>query len=380
VKVRSSQRRVAVVTNIVAPYRSPVFRELARQVELRVFFSAETEPNRRWSVQRELDFSHEIIAGPSVVVRGRVIYITPRLVSRLFAFRPSLVVAGGFSLPTIYAFLFCIATGARLIIMNEGTRQTEARLGPVSRFLRWALVRAANAYVAVGSMSAERLHDLGAHSTRCVVAPYSLDVADRPTRDYSSAGNVARILYVGQFITRKGVLQLLDAVANLRDRDAITLTVVGHGPLEGEVRSVITARSLESCVTLRGFVDQPELPSVYAEHDLLVFPSLEEVFGLVLLEAMAAGLPVIASCFAGATRDLVDDGSTGWIMDPSAADGIVSALEEALASRRLWPDLGARARQRAQECSPQLAAERIVHALTIAELPRRARQMQETVG
>src|SRR6478672_6074536 len=49
---RSSTRRVAVVTNIVAPYRSPVFRELARQVELRVFYSAATEPNRRWSVDR----------------------------------------------------------------------------------------------------------------------------------------------------------------------------------------------------------------------------------------------------------------------------------------------------------------------------------------
>jgi len=133
-------------------------------------------------------------------------------------------------------------------------------------------------------------------------------------------------------------------------------------------------------VGLRGFVDHPELPSVYAEHDLLVFPSLEEVFGLVVLEAMAAGLPVIASRFAGATRDLVEDGRTGWVMDPSSADGIASALETAFASRREWPDFGARARTRALECSPRLATERILDAFSIAELPRRDRRLKETVA
>src|SRR6478672_11958976 len=100
-------------------------RSSTRRVELRVFYSAATEPNRRWSVDRDLAFGHEIVAGPSLGVRGRVIYVTPRLLSRLLAFRPSVVVAGGFSLPTIYAFAFCLATGAKLIIMNEGTRHTE---------------------------------------------------------------------------------------------------------------------------------------------------------------------------------------------------------------------------------------------------------------
>jgi Glycosyltransferase len=171
---------------------------------------------------------------------------------------------------------------------------------------------------------------------------------------------------VGQFIKRKGVLQLLEAVERVGRDHAVNLTMVGHGPLEETLRSAIAARGLESCVTLRGFVDQPELPALYAEHDLFIFPSLEEVFGVVLLEAMAGGVPAIASCFAGATPDFVEPGKNGWIMDPSSADGIARALEDALNERDSWPDLGAAARKRLEKSSPRRAAEEIVRALDIA--------------
>lgn len=365
--VHSGQRRVAVVTNIVAPYRTPVLRELARKVELRVFYSAESEPNRQWSVERDPGFGNEVLAGPALNTNGKVIYVSPRLVWRLRAFRPSAVVVGGFSLPTVYALLYCLLSRANLIVMNEGTRHTERGLGRVARLMRWATVRAARAYVAVSGLAEQRFYDLGAERSRCVVVPYALDVANRPTRDYSLAGRVARVLYVGQFIERKGLMQLLDAIDRIGGRHAVQLTIVGHGPLETDLRTAIATRSLEGSVTLRGFVDQPELPALYAEHDLFVFPSLEETFGVVLLEAMAAGLPAIASRTAGATCDFVDPGKTGWTMDPSTPDGIARALEEALASRRLWPDLGAEARRRMEARSPRLAAEGLVRAVEIAE-------------
>jgi glycosyltransferase involved in cell wall biosynthesis len=365
----ASLKRVAVVTNIVAPYRTPVFRELARQVELRVFYSAQTESNRRWSLARELPFDHEIVGGRALQVRGRVIYLSPRLVARLRAFRPSVVVVGGFSLPTVYALLYSVMSRAKLIIVNEGTDHTERALGPVSRLLRWWLVRAAKAYVATSTLADKRLCELGAEPTRTVVVPYAIDLAHRPIRDYSSAGDVARVLYVGRFCPSKGVLQLLDAVAGF-ERDGVSLTMVGHGPLEVTLRDVIRARALGSRVSVRGFVDQAELPELYAEHDLFAFPTLEDTFGIVLLEAMAAGLPVIASCFAGATHDFVEHERSGWIIDPSSADGIARALRHALDARDSWPRLGTVARQRVEQTPPRWAAHRLIRALDIAELPK----------
>jgi glycosyltransferase involved in cell wall biosynthesis len=369
VMAHSSLKRVAVVTNIVAPYRTPVLRELAREVELRVFYSAQTESNRRWSLTPELPFDHEIVGGRTLAVRGRVIYLSPRLISRLWSFRPAAVIVGGFSLPTVYALLYCVMSGAKLIIVNEGTSHTERALGRASRLLRWGFVRAAKAYVVTSTEAHKRLCDLGAEPRRTVVVPYAIDLAHRPTRDYSLRDGPARLLYVGRFCPAKGVLQLLDAVADI-EGDGVTLTMVGHGPLEVTLRDVIAARALGSRVSMRGFVDQPELPDLYAEHDLFAFPTLEDTFGIVLLEAMAAGLPVIASCFAGATHDFVEHEKSGWIIDPLSADGIVGALRHALDVRASWPQLGTVARQRLEQTPPRWAAHGLIRALDIAELPR----------
>jgi glycosyltransferase involved in cell wall biosynthesis len=75
---------------------------------------------------------------------------------------------------------------------------------------------------------------------------------------------------------------------------------------------------------------------------------------------------VFASRFAGATRDYVEHGSTGWIIDPSSADAIAAALLDALDERAAWSQIGAAARKRVRELSPEGAADGYVHALAIA--------------
>jgi glycosyltransferase involved in cell wall biosynthesis len=361
------RRRVAIVTNIMAPYRTPVLRELASRVDVRVFYAAQTDSNRQWSVAGDLPFSYEILTSRAIEMRGRIIYFAPRLYFRLRAYKPTVVMVGGFSLPTVYVLCYCILSGAKMVIINEGTRHTELGFGRVSRLLRRALLRLASAYVVTSTAAEQRLSDLGANPEHCVIAPYALDVGDRPTRDYSLSGDVARILYVGRFLEPKGVLQLLEAVELIGQGDAVTLTMVGHGPLEEMLRSLVVARRLESQVTVRGFVDQPALPALYAEHDLFIFPTFKDTFGIVLLEAMAAGLPVIASCLAGATSDFVETGKNGWIMQAVTVDEIARTLKSALQARDSWPTLGAASRRHVEAMSPEYAAGKILNALDIAE-------------
>jgi glycosyltransferase involved in cell wall biosynthesis len=161
-------------------------------------------------------------------------------------------------------------------------------------------------------------------------------------------------------------MRLIDAFAEVTTRYRASVTMVGHGPLESALRDAIASRGLQSVVAIRGFVDQPDLPQLYAEHDLFVFPTLEDTFGIVLLEAMAAGLPVIASCFAGATSDYVVPDVTGWVMDPSSSNQIASTLADALKDRRTWGRLGGEARRRVEHESPAHAADGFVEAVKIA--------------
>lgn len=362
----SHSMRLAVITNIIAPYRTPVLRELAARVQLRVFYSVASEANRQWSVTRELPFDYEIIGGPSIRTSGTSLYPNPRLLTRLWAFDPSVVIAGGFSLPALYALAYCRIRNAKLIILSEGTSHSERNIGPMNLAARSILLRASSACVAISTSAKQRFRDLGVATSRCVVAPYALDLSYRPTHIYDPGTNNVRLLYVGQFIERKGVLELLHAIAQLRSDHQVTLTLVGHGPLEDALRNTIAAYNLDSCVHLRGFVDQAALPQLYAEHDLFVFPSLEDTFGVVLLEAMAAGVAPVASRLAGATNDFVAHGLNGWVIDEISVTGIAAALSDALMARTTWDKVGNAARRKVEEQSPQRVANEILRAVNLA--------------
>jgi glycosyltransferase involved in cell wall biosynthesis len=151
----------------------------------------------------------------------------------------------------------------------------------------------------------------------------------RPRRD-----GPLRLLSVGRLIPRKGGELLLRAVAEARRRGAcVELTVVGTG--SEAARLTALGIDLGVPVSWRGFVDQPELPQVYAEADAFAFPTLDDPFGMVLLEAAASGLPVIASAYAGATEDLVENEVHGFVVDPRN----ISAMADAIVRLAASPDL-----------------------------------------
>ncbi len=113
-----------------------------------------------------------------------------------------------------------------------------------------------------------------------------------------------RLLFVGSLIPRKGLHLLLDVMAEMEDR--YSLTVVGTGGLEQKMKSFVRDRNLTSRVMFSGFVPRSNLPSIYATHDIFVFPSLRDTSGNVVLEAMSCGVPVIAFDHHG-MKDVIGD-------------------------------------------------------------------------
>lgn len=361
---RGSHPTAAFVTNIIAPYRIPTLRELARMLDVHVLFSAESESNREWSIQRDLPFSYEVVGGRSIHAGGRYFYPNPGLLVRLFRLRPRVVLVAGFSIPALWALVYCRLTGAGLVVTNEGTRRSEqTQVGLPGLLSRRVIVRTARACVGVSSDAVDRFEELGAASNKCFRSMYALDVNGRPARDHSLMGDRLRFLYVGQLIPRKGIREVLDGLAALGRDSEWELTMVGSGPLEDELRRQVVRLGLEGNVSFRGFVDQGDLPAVYADHDVFLFPSLLESFGVVPLEAMAAGVPVVASSLAGATRDVVEDGRSGWTMDPRDPAEVQRALGAALEARPRLVEMGQLARRAAQQNSPERSAAALAAAI-----------------
>lgn len=136
-----------------------------------------------------------------------------------------------------------------------------------------------------------------------------------------------RLLAVGRLSRYKGFGILLEALAQAADA---SLLLVGHGECERELRALASARGLDTRLHLAGDLDDGALAEAYAAADAFVLPSLDrgEAFGLVLLEAMRAGLPVIASAIPGSgVGSVVVDGETGLLVTPGDVAGLAAAIE-----------------------------------------------------
>jgi glycosyltransferase involved in cell wall biosynthesis len=172
-----------------------------------------------------------------------------------------------------------------------------------------------------------------------------------------------RILYVGRLSAEKNLSTVIAAAGLLGDK--VTVVLVGGGPLKDELHEQAQAAGVAA--EFAGVVDQRALPAVYASADAFVLASFTEGHPKVLLEAMASGVPCVASDCAG-NRSLVTDGRTGFLFDPHApralADRLSSVLDDPGLARRLAEP---RARGRRPLRSPRAGAARSRSIPQVAE-------------
>ncbi|HET7627812.1 MAG TPA: glycosyltransferase family 1 protein [Bacillales bacterium] len=150
---------------------------------------------------------------------------------------------------------------------------------------------------------------------------FSPDLYDEAMRNRLTGGNPNKklFLYVGRLTAEKEVERLRKM---LDDHPDVCLALVGDGPLRKELERLFAG----SETVFTGFLHGEDLAKAYASSDAFVFPSTTETLGLVVLEAMASGLPVIVSN-NGPTGELVRDGETGVFFDPLETDGISKAVD-----------------------------------------------------
>jgi glycosyltransferase involved in cell wall biosynthesis len=166
-------------------------------------------------------------------------------------------------------------------------------------------------------------------------------------------------LFVGRVAHEKNIAFLIDAVAEARKRiPDLLFLVTGEGPAEKALRRRAAALGLDECVRFLGYLDREhELPDAYAAADVFIFASRTETQGLVLLEAMAMGLPVVALAAMG-TKDIMAPGR-GGLAAPDDVAGFAAVLADLLADDARRARLAAEARDYAAEWSDDRMAKRL---------------------
>ena len=374
---------VVFLTDIVTPYFVPTLKALSKRVRLTVLYCEYTGSRAmEWRLD-DLPYRHSVIGGlmrPRGNPDGTDLYLAPKILRELIRAKPRVIISGGFSVPTLYAAIHGQLRGSRLLIYSDGTRESERTLTWTQRTGRRFLLPRATGSVAKSRRSLERFVELGMPRDRVFLAHHSTqleplwEVARRRRADTVAARPTVSVLSVGRLLMeRKGLDSLLRAVRAAQDDYAnLTLTIAGSGPDEARIRELAAHLGVRG-LSLPGFVTQEALPALYASADIFAFPTRRDPYGLVALEAAAAGLPLIASPEAGATHDLVAEGRTGFVVAPDDIGAMARRLVQLAQDGAARGRMGQAAHELTLEQSPEHAADVYADAVEFACNANRSR-------
>lgn len=329
----ASQLRCAMLPPAAVPYREPLLAALAAREELclRVVFQAQQPAG--WDMDQgwyatDHDYDAAVLGALQWARSGR----TPIMLSRglwraLERFAPDVVVAWEFGPAALVARAWCSRRRRALVHFSELGAPAAHELPAAQRRLHGALLRRAAGAIGASTQARERLVGLGAPPLRTVMSLQSVDAdsirtaaAARPTRP---PGDPLRLLCVARLTPEKNIAALIRAAAST-EPGALELDVIGDGPLRAELQSL--AASVPSTVRFHRAVSPAEMAQAYASADAFALISHYEPFGVALREAVAAGLPLIASTRAGATGDIAIAGRNALVVDPGDHAAIAAAV------------------------------------------------------
>ncbi|WP_456652668.1 glycosyltransferase family 4 protein [Bradyrhizobium lupini] len=244
--------------------------------------------------------------------------------------------------------------------ISEGVRYLTNVIGLLNPALRRAL---RNATVFSKTVDTQRwLMRMGIKSE--VSLEIGVDATTMTPKQRSTREGPLKLIFVGRLLGWKGVLLAIRAVAEARTAGTdVTLTVVGNGTLKAKCERLIAALDVENSVTMIGSRPQREVFALLASHDALLFPSMHDSSGNVVLEALGHGLPVICLDLGGPS--MLVDPSVGVVVSTAAAtestviNGLSSAISRIASDRVLLEQLSETARQRALNLSWAAAVDRV---------------------
>lgn len=370
--------RIGFLVSHPIQYFAPLFRELAKQCDLTVFYAhrqtAEQQARAGFDVAFEWDvdllsgyhskFLRNVARTPST---DRFFGCdTPEIAGEIAGGSFDGFVVPGWALRAYWqAVHACRRAGVPVFVRGDsqlvGPRSGAVRLAKAVAFR--GVLRRFDGFLYVGQRNREYLQHYGAPSQRLFFSPHCVDndafrAASEATRRTLTPAR--RVLFVGKLIERKRPFDLLQAAARLAaEGRPVDVAFAGSGDQQDALAAAAAASGVRA--HFHGFVNQSELPGIYAAADVIVLPSDgRETWGLVVNEAMACGVPAVVSDAVGCGPDLVEPGVTGAVFPlgnvAALADGIgkVLALDRARTRQALA--------ERMETYSPARAAQGIAGA------------------
>jgi 1,2-diacylglycerol 3-alpha-glucosyltransferase len=370
-------RRLSVLTEIISPYRIPLFNALAQhaEVDLLVIFLAETDPNlRQWQVYKEeIKFSYQVLPSWRKHVGKYNALLNLGVGRALVAAAPDVILCGGYSYVASWqALLWARVHRIPFFLWTESNLHDLRRGHTLVEFLKSQFLCKCSGFVVPGRSARDYLRAQKIEECVIFTAPNAVD-NDLYTKAAAGARqNAAQrraelglpgryFLFAGRLVREKGVFELLSAYAKLDEslRQQVGLVFVGDGASRPQLEKQATSIS-PGTVRFAGFAHREQLATYYALAEMLILPTYTDTWGLVVNEAMACGLPVVVSRVAGCATDLVREDWNGLAVPPRNVSSLAAAMERLASQPDLSAKMGAKSLQHIDHYSPKEWAKGIV--------------------
>lgn len=333
-------KTLLIITNIPSPYRVDFFHYLQQHEtdwEIHILFQAGNDSSfRQWNGGEEKLTNVHFLK--SKVMRSTGFDITEKFISTgtagmIGSIAPDVVVASEYNAAAISAKHWCSRHKIPYISWTDGTRYSERNIHLYQKLCRKYIIRNSSAYIASSTKSKENQIYLGAPAEKIYISSLTVDIDQ-----YAGCGQHydpdGPMLYVGSLVKRKGIDLMLAALEMLKDKK-LKINIVGEGPEKENLQAQAAASGIADRVYFSGFRSGKELTEIYESSSLFILPTREDCFGLVTLEAMCCGLPVISSKYADGAYDLIETGKNGAIADPYNTEQFAAAIKKIMSDRAL---------------------------------------------
>ena len=304
----------------------------------------------------------------------RLMLVSPGIIRHLIEFKPHVILAQAYSLWTLLALLLKPWGKWRFIIIYDGSSpNADFKDSKIRSFFRQLMSRHADAFIANSHGARDYLiKGVGAKPenvyTRTYLVPDEETLLQQSQKVWRNEEILLQrpiFLYVGRITPRKGLKALLEACSILESQgyQNYSILVVGTGEQREELEAFIQERHLEAQVTWVGWVEYGRLGKYFQQADVFVFPTLEDIWGMVALEAMVFGKPVLCSKWAGAVEMIVE-GKNGYIFDPLKPEELAQAMHHFLDSPEQIDMMGKQSQQLISATNPSSAAQSFVEVIS----------------
>jgi glycosyltransferase involved in cell wall biosynthesis len=327
--------KVVSLTNYFTPNRVPLWNAISDLCEFTILFLAPTGKVRTWDLSFDQLRPHTQVLGKANWIHVRsfdwALSLPIRsVIKALDNIRPDALIIGGYENPGYWAALRWARKQRVPVVLWFGSTLLSSRTS--GNFfvdgLKRRFITGCDAYYTYGRHAGDYLDHYGANPDSIIVGTNHTNEDHFPSCARIGVYEKCSLLYVGRLIGLKGVIEMFHALSRITDLQW-TLTVAGDGELRQELDLIADHGGFADRIKWEKFVQQKDLSKVYRSSDVLVMPSLQDVWGLVVNEGLLSGLYVIGSDRAAASLELIERGMNGDVVPPEP-QALESALRRAI--------------------------------------------------